>query len=194
MKALRRQKEDEGDRSHFMMLSNGKVFYPFDPDPSVMDIEVIGPALAKLCRFSGQCEHFYSVAQHSVLCSKFVPEELALQALMHDATEAFLADIPKPLKLGLPQYEAVEQLVWESLAGRYGLPVELDALVKDVDIRACKTEGEDLNVGRGVYDWGTEYHPEIQRFPLTVYPVGPEVAEAMFMQRYEELTRGTREW
>jgi len=84
--------------------------------------------------------------------------------------------------------------VWESLAGRYGLPVELDALVKDVDIRACKTEGEDLNVGRGVYDWGTEYHPELQKFPLTVYPVGPEVAEAMFMQRYEELTRGTREW
>lgn len=172
------------DKTRFMMLGNGERFYPFDPNPDVMDIEIIAHALSNMCRFSGQCKHFYSVAQHSVLCSLHVPEEDAFTALMHDATEAFIADIPKPLKVGLPQYEEAEEGVWRAVCERYGLPIDMPQSVKDVDRRAVMTEGDQLVGG---FDW-QECYPELQMLPITICPATPGVSREMFIRRYDELT------
>ena len=87
----------------YIQTVSGRWVNPFDPDPEQLDAGDIARALANQCRFGGHCRVFYSVAQHSVIISRLVEErggdvEDAFAALMHDATEAYLGDMPHPLK------------------------------------------------------------------------------------------------
>lgn len=65
-----------------------------DPDESVFTVEDIAHGLSNTSRYSGQCKHHYSVATHSVIVAMFLPDELKLEGLLHDGTEASMADIP----------------------------------------------------------------------------------------------------
>src|SRR3954465_1994545 len=87
---------------HLQTVS-GRFVNPFDPDPDQLDIGDIARALANVCRFGGHCRSFYSVAQHSVIVSELVEQrggdvEDVFAALMHDASEAYLGDMPHPIK------------------------------------------------------------------------------------------------
>jgi 5'-deoxynucleotidase YfbR-like HD superfamily hydrolase len=83
----------------FIQTLSGKRFDYINSTADDVDIEDIANALSNICRFAGHVPEFYSVAQHSVLCSQIVPPEFAFEALMHDAAEAYCQDIPQPLKL-----------------------------------------------------------------------------------------------
>ena len=85
----------------YIQTYNGKLFSLIDPQPEDVHIADIIESLSKQCRFVGHCKYFYSVAQHSVIVSNIVNEEERLAALMHDAVEAYIGDISKPLKLTL---------------------------------------------------------------------------------------------
>ncbi len=94
-------------------LLSGKYLDLVRPEPDQFEFEDIAGALAKICRFGGQCKYFYSVAEHLVHCHEVAladrrnkSERLAV--FMHDATEAFLGDVVKPLKLLLPDYQELE--------------------------------------------------------------------------------------
>lgn len=104
-----------------LMTISGKFIDMLDPDPDVFDIEDIAHSLANQCRFGGHSSVYYSVAQHCCLCSVLVPNHLKLTALLHDATEAYLVDIPKPLKNQLPNYMRIEHDFMKIIATRYGL-------------------------------------------------------------------------
>src|SRR6478735_5347699 len=87
----------------FLQTVSGRRVNPFDPDPSQLDIGDIARALGNLCRFGGHSRVFYSVAQHSVIVSELVEQrggdvEDVFAALMHDAAEAYLGDMPHPIK------------------------------------------------------------------------------------------------
>ena len=87
----------------YLQTVSGRFVNPFDPDPEQIDIDDIARALANVCRFGGHTRHFYSVAQHSVIVSRLVEErggdiEDTFAALMHDASEAYLGDMPHPIK------------------------------------------------------------------------------------------------
>src|SRR3954469_23683409 len=87
----------------YLQTVSGRWVNPFDPDPEQLDIGDIARALANQCRFGGHCRVFYSVAQHSVAVSELVQQrggdaEDVFAALMHDAAEAYLGDMPHPLK------------------------------------------------------------------------------------------------
>ncbi|QKX44275.1 hypothetical protein HPE42_20935 [Escherichia coli] len=80
----------------YIQTLSGKKFDYLNSTTDDVEIEDIATALSHICRFSGHLPEFYSVAQHSVLCSQIVPPEFAFEALMHDAAEAYCRDIPAP--------------------------------------------------------------------------------------------------
>lgn len=80
------------------MTYTGRMIEPLNPDPALICIEDIAHSLSQVCRFCGHTRHFLSVAQHSVLVSRIVPREYALVGLLHDASEAYLSDIARPIK------------------------------------------------------------------------------------------------
>jgi uncharacterized protein len=90
-----------------IMLHSGAWFDFCAPSKSDFTIEDIAHGLANICRYSGQCSEFYSVAEHSILVSE-VAKGFEFEALMHDAAEAFLGDITRPLKQLLPDFKKIE--------------------------------------------------------------------------------------
>jgi 5'-deoxynucleotidase YfbR-like HD superfamily hydrolase len=123
---------------------SGKKFDLLNPTPESISIFDIAHALSNICRYTGHTKEFYSVAQHSVLASVNVPPKDALAGLLHDATEAYLTDISKPLKMLLPEYCKLEDKIYKIIAAKFGLPAELPASVKEADLRLLATEKRDL--------------------------------------------------
>src|SRR6266516_6511979 len=81
-----------------IITHTGKWFDVFNPKHEDVDLEDIAHSESMQCRFTGHTKQFYSVAQHSVLVSQNCPSEYALAGLMHDASEAYLSDIARPIK------------------------------------------------------------------------------------------------
>ena len=92
----------------YMMTFSGKKFYPKKPTPNEVDINDIARSLSMMNRFCGHTKFPYSVARHSINCANIAPEGYKLEALLHDATEAYLSDIVMPAKRSLPEYEIME--------------------------------------------------------------------------------------
>jgi hypothetical protein len=116
-----------------------------NPALSEFDIYDIANGLSLLCRFGGQIERFYSVAQHSILVAALAPKELKREALLHDASEAFLGDVIKPLKalLGLT-YKQIERQFEEVIFSQFGLEIDKLAAVKEFDLQAYFLEDRAL--------------------------------------------------
>lgn len=124
----------------WMVLGSGKRFNFLDPRPEDIDIADIARGLSKLCRYCGQCQGFYSVAQHSVLVARCVPAALKLEALLHDASEAYLGDIIQPVKRFLPEFRRMEQHVQRAIRTRFKLPEKEASEVEMADRRMMVTE------------------------------------------------------
>ena len=98
----------------WMCTASGVTFYPLDPRPEEIRIEDIAHSLALQCRFAGHCREFYSVAEHSVRGAqalRSIGATVAMQAafLLHDASEAYAVDLPRPIKRMMPNYKAMEK-------------------------------------------------------------------------------------
>ncbi len=130
----------------FIQTLSGKQFDYLSATIDDIDIEDIAVALSNICRFSGHLPEFYSVAQHSVLCSQLVSPEFAFEALMHDAAEAYCRDIPAPLKALLPDYREIEKRTDQLIRFKFGLPLEEASVVKYADLTMLATERRDLDI------------------------------------------------
>ncbi|WP_434573067.1 phosphohydrolase [Pseudomonas sp. Z3-8] len=129
---------------NWILTHTGKRFDLFEPDVDMIDPRDIAHSLAHLCRFNGHTREFYSVAQHSCLVADLVPTEHKLAALLHDATEAYLGDMTRPLKEWMPYYRGFEDVVWGRVCERFGLEIDLPASVRQADLIALATERRDL--------------------------------------------------
>lgn len=145
----------------------------FEPTLEMICIEDIAHALSNQCRFGGHLPKFYSVAQHSFLCSQIVSEEFKLQALLHDASEAYLLDIPRPIKQGLRNYKEIEDKLMILISEKFGFNYPLEKSVKRVDEELLQFEWEHLMLKK----------PLISNFVCW----SPEYAKEKFMETYTKL-------
>ncbi|MBU6429149.1 MAG: phosphohydrolase [Cyanobacteria bacterium REEB65] len=108
---------------------------PFAPDPDSIRIEDIAHALSLQCRFSGHVRRHWSVAAHSCLVSDLCPVEHALAGLLHDATEAYLVDVPRPVKHhpGMAMYREAETALEAVVAARFGVTYPWPSVVLSID-------------------------------------------------------------
>lgn len=128
----------------WILTSTGKHFDLIDPQPEMINILDIAHGLSNCCRFAGHSRYFYSVAQHSTLASQIVPEGFELEALLHDASEAYLGDVTRPLKQLLPNYRAIEKKVEAAIRAAFGLPSIQSDAVGHADRVMLATERRDL--------------------------------------------------
>jgi len=171
----------------------GRMFFPLAARPEDVDVRDIAHALSLKCRFSGHCREFYSVAEHSVRVSREL-EKLgrreATWGLMHDAAEAYLADVGGPIKKAfhvhregaIETFDAAEDRLLAVIANALGFePIQYEA-VREVDLILLVTEARDL-LGPPPESWGMPQRPLEQK----IVPWTAREAERAFLDRYREL-------
>lgn len=116
----------------------GREFFPLNPRADNVDPIDIAHALSLKCRYTGHCEFFFSVAQHSVLLSDYMLHQDApivdiRWALMHDASEAYLPDVAGPIKRHISGFCEIEDRLLEVIAERFGLPWPKNPYIANLD-------------------------------------------------------------
>lgn len=176
-------------RGPSIALADGGRFFILAPEPGNISVETIAHALGALCRFTGHTTPFYSVAQHCVHVSRLVEPELAMAGLFHDASEAFIGDVSRPLKTILEHQapgvlRAIEDRLHDAIAERFGVDTSPhDPRIKAADLAALATEKRDL-MPSTVGKWVDLPEPD----PEPIRALQPELAARAFLRRYEWLT------
>lgn len=168
----------------FIITRSGRHFSFTDLSSDNVRNNDIATALSNTCRFAGHLKDFYSVAQHSVLCSELVAPEFAFEALMHDAAEAYIGDVTAPLKALLPDFRAIEERVDRMIRKTYGLPEIQSLEVKKADLIMLATERRDFGL-----DDGTPWPilEGIEPASIVIEPLPPQEARDLFLERYSAL-------
>lgn len=176
-------------------MPDGHRVHPFYPDPKEIRIEDIAHALANTCRWGGRCDPWYSVAQHSLHVMQLVEPlypELAIHALLHDAAESYLGDVPTPLKDRMCfrsfddtfTFDEVEKRLLVAIYDAFSIPMfdeRARAVVKLADAVALATEARDV-MG------GLRWEGMLQADANKIVPQGPEWAKRAFTNAFERLS------
>lgn len=175
---------------------SGGVFHPLAPRCHEIRLEDIINPLANTVRYNGGTRYgvHYSVAEHSVLIARLLraqfPDDpvLALQGLMHDAAEAYVGDMVRPVKSMVPAFREIEDRVTAVIFERYNIPYRWPAIVDEFDARICLDEEAQA------------LHPGARRFEIEGGPLGlalefwdRETARENFLIEFSELTTAARE-
>lgn len=174
---------------NWIQTYTGRKFWPLDPRPDDIDPQDIAHALSMLCRFGGHVDRFYSVAEHCVLMSYAVSPENALWALLHDASEAYVVDVPRPLKRHLPNYRQIEDAVLLAILDRFSVPREdiyelMPAEVQQADSRILLSERDAL-MSNTSEPWEFE---DLTPLDVTINGWAPYEAKEAYLYRLRELT------
>lgn len=170
----------------FIETFSGINFNFNDPKPDEIDIEDIAHALGMQCRFAGQIRKFYSVAEHSLNVARLVPNEFKLTALLHDASEAYLTDVPSPVKVLLPDYNRLESVVQEAIANKFGLVYPFPIEIHEAD-RACLiAEARSMLPVKNKNHWSYSYSSiyELEEKYIVGHP--PTVIDKLFLLRFKQ--------
>lgn len=168
----------------WMQTYTGQAFDPLNPEPDQINIEDIAHALSMSCRYGGHVNQFYSVAEHSIHVSTLVPRPQALWGLLHDAGEAYIADIVRPAKKRMPEYQEIERNLMRAICKKFGLPVTQPDGVSDIDLRIVIDEKAAL-LGPEPRPW--QAIEGLLPTGATVRAWSPMQAETEFLDRFGEL-------
>lgn len=150
----------------------GIYFNVFEPKPEMVRIEDIAHSLSMQCRFGGHLPKFYSVAQHSLMCSFGLNKRYWLEGLLHDASEAYLLDMPSPIKKRMNDYKEIEHRLNKVIAERFNLIYPWPDEVIKMDRQLLQYEWDYLMLGKE------------ESTPLELYT--PLLAETSFLVRFYE--------
>lgn len=165
-----------------MTTASGRVLELKRPLPSQITLTDIARGLANTCRFSGQLRRgvYLSVAQHSLIVAFLVPPAHRFDALLHDASEAYLGDLAHPLK-HLPSmrgYRAIEYRLMRAIAAKLGCASSKSRIIDDADYRAMTYEADLWKVPRP--SWARRYKGT--KVPEWLWvPISPDLAENLFI-------------
>jgi hypothetical protein len=173
-------------KGDWMQTFTGRQFWPLDPRPDEVFIQDIAHALAHQCRYAGHCRRFYSVAEHSVLLARNVHPKHRLWALLHDASEAYLVDLPRPVKRHLPAYVDAERVVMDAICRRFGLTPDIPEAVHEADVRILRDELEQ-NMDVPLVPWAVQ---GAEPLGVTLQFWTPVYAEIQFMAAFDMLSSG----
>lgn len=150
---------------------------PFDMNEEDIDIEDIAHALSHIPRFAGHTKKFYSVAQHCVWVAEHCPQPYMLGGLLHDAAEAYLMDIPTPVKERIPGYKEAEHRILVKVAIKFKADV-FHSEVKAADKLALE------------YEWANCVLEHNTHF------FKPELAKQVFLEMFNKLSanKSTVQW
>ena len=179
-----------------IMTYTKKMFDPLQPNAEMIDIEDIAHALSMLCRANGHFKSFYSVGQHSINCmkeakAKGCSERIQLACLLHDASEAYLSDVTRPVKAELPRYKEIETLLQETIWNKWlGEPLIEEELKQVFDIDDAILAHEFLNLmGEKI----TDQIPAICSAPQFAF-TGFDASKQQFLRLFRQLTTGKKEF
>lgn len=164
------------------------------PEAEMVRIEDIAHALAQQCRFNGHLKEFYSIAEHSVrVAGQLTNEEplVRFQGLLHDAAEAYVGDIVRPLKRIMPLASGIEERIWECIADRFEVPPALHPKVHEADNIMLVIEARSLMTVNLLNEWSGDL-PEVPKEEVIDLTYTPKEAESLFLERFEELKEAAR--
>ncbi len=171
----------EGD---WMQTYTGRQYWPCDPRSNEVHLIDIAHALSLMCRYAGHCIQHYSVAEHSVHMARWLLRQygptVAMYGLLHDATEAYCVDVPRPLKPHLANYSEIEERNWLAIAYRFGLPFQIPNEVHDADNRIIADE----LVNMQPMPWHAHYNRPLG---VKIQCWSPIVAETEFLATFQAL-------
>ncbi len=171
----------------FIETYSGKRFEPLNPNPEDICIQDIAHALSQQCRFAGHTKAFYSVAQHCVEVSLLAElwgcsPRMIVQALLHDASEAYISDVSTPLKqsTSFAAYREAEAVLQGCIYSRFGVPTKDHSLVRKADAVLLSTEARDM------MPFVPEHWGALKEEPLTrhLFPWSSAEAERCFLIRF----------
>ncbi len=167
---------------HYVDLAN--------PDPNTIEIQSIAAALSKICRFGGHCPRFYSVAEHCVLATELAFKEGIrgsglLAILLHDAAEAYIGDMVKPLKVTIPQYTEAENRIELAIEQAFGIDFQWHQdVIKKFDRAMLKAEKTSM-WPEDKEEWAG--FSQIMTANVELHHWSPSIAQRMFLYTYEEM-------
>lgn len=179
-----RDSEGKIEEGGWIQTHSGRRVRPMALTPEDIRIEDIAHSLSLLCRYNGHCREHYSVGRHSILVSQLVAPEHALWGLLHDGAEAYLCDIPRPLKPFLKGYEDLEEKVLKTIAEKYCLPWPMPDAVREADARILVNEHRDCMAVTDI-PWPSDALPP---YAMEILPLEPALTELVFLQRFAQLS------
>lgn len=128
----------------WIVTATGKRFDLLDPKPNQIDIRDIAMSLSRLCRFTGHCSRFYSVAEHSLIGANTIDTYYQREFLLHDAAEAYTGDMNSPLKQMCPDFKTIQNNIDAAIRKKFHLSCYISSAVMYMDLRMLATEKRDL--------------------------------------------------
>lgn len=178
---------------NFMQTFSGGLYWPMDPRVEEVNILDIAHSLSMQCRYTGHTSKFYSVAEHSYHVSTIVAPHLALLGLLHDATEAYLTDVARPVKRHLANYKDIEQANWLVIARKFGLPAVMPKQIHDADAAMLAAERAVLMKPLPEVTAAQWMMGDVQPIPkVEICGWYPDSGQSMFLERFYEITTGKK--
>lgn len=174
----------------WMCTFHGHKVYPLDPRPEEVCMIDIAHSLSMQCRYSGMTSKFYSVAEHCLLMALTARQvgytpQIQLAMLVHDAAEAYLSDVIRPIKHSMPEYKAHETAMYAAIHERFAWPWPVDSWMNTTPIHAYDNyilydEVSQL-LAPTPEDWHMRYAPGLG---VTILNLAPKYAKELYLAAY----------
>ncbi len=178
----------------WLEMVSGIAFYFGDPTMDMIRPEDIAYSLSRLCRYNGHVRRWYTVAEHTCIMSDWIMTQPwatardGLTALHHDDAEYIIGDLPRPIKVTMPQFKALEEILDQKMAMRFGTIWPFPGWLKEADSRILMDErAEIMNPSTNI--WGTD---EMEPLGVDFMPISGRfcaLTKWQWLRRHHKLTR-----